>query len=216
MKHFFGELIGTFILVFVGCGSVAVAVLYSAYSGLFQVAAIWGIGVMLAIYASRGLSCAHLNPAVSIAFVVAGRMSVKRLPVYLAAQFCAAFLAAALLYVVFGQAIAHFESVNHIVRGTADSIRTAMMFGEYFPNPAFSSITSASMSSAFMAEATGTFFLAYFAGWGKIALPGPHGGWFSVYILAPVCGATLASLFFRFILQPLLEKKIDNALNCCD
>ena len=97
-KNFIGEFLGTFILVFIGCGSVAVSVLFSAYGGLFQVAAVWGIGVTLAIYVSRGLSCAHLNPAVSIAFVVAGRMSARKLPVYLGAQFPAAFAAAAMLH----------------------------------------------------------------------------------------------------------------------
>jgi len=70
-SDFVGEFIGTFLLVFFGCGSVTVSVLYSAFSGLFEVAAIWGIGVALAIYATRHLSCAHLNPAVSIAMVLA-------------------------------------------------------------------------------------------------------------------------------------------------
>ncbi len=74
-RDFVGEFIGTFILVFFGCGSVAVTVLFSAHVGLFQVAIVWGIGVALAIYATRHLSCAHLNPAVSIAMVVAKRMN---------------------------------------------------------------------------------------------------------------------------------------------
>jgi len=70
-----GEFMGTFILVFFGCGSVAVTVLFKANTGIFQVAAVWGIGVTLAIYATRHLSCAHLNPAVSVAMVMAGRMA---------------------------------------------------------------------------------------------------------------------------------------------
>ena len=74
-QGFAGELLGTFILVFFGIGSVAVTVLFSAHSGLLQVALMWGIGVSLAIYCTRHLSCAHLNPAVSLAMVVAGRMS---------------------------------------------------------------------------------------------------------------------------------------------
>lgn len=85
-RDFFGELIGTFILAFFGCGSVAVTVLFSSHVGLFQVAAIWGLGVALAIYATRHLSCTHLNPAVSLAMVIGSRMSYKKLPVYVAAQ----------------------------------------------------------------------------------------------------------------------------------
>lgn len=50
VSSFLGELIGTLILVFFGCGSIAVTILFSSHSGLFQIAAIWGIGVALAIY----------------------------------------------------------------------------------------------------------------------------------------------------------------------
>lgn len=85
-SEFTGELIGTFILVFFGCGSVAVTVLFSSHVGLFQVAAVWGLGVALAIYATRHLSCAYLNPAVSLAMVIGGRMSLRKLPVYVTAQ----------------------------------------------------------------------------------------------------------------------------------
>jgi len=263
MCDFLGELLGTFILVFFGCGSVAVSILFSAYSGLFQVAAIWGIGVTLAIYAARGLSCAHLNPAVSIAFVLARRMSMKKLPLYLLAQFTGAFLAAFVLYFIFSDSIAKFELANHIIRGNLDSLRTAMMFGEYFPNPSLDkAIMSVSHFNAFVAEGLGTFLLvflifcliegcnvgrpdsslapvfigvavsaiiciiapltqaglnpardfgprlfAYLAGWGRVAIPGPRGGFFSVYILAPILGGVIASVLFTKILQPLLEKK---------
>lgn len=53
---------------------------------------IWGVGVALSIYATRHLSCAHLNPAVSIAMVVGGRMTPAKLPGYLAGQFLGRFL----------------------------------------------------------------------------------------------------------------------------
>ena len=69
-KEFIGETLGTFILVLFGCGSVAVSVLFNAHHGLMQIAIAWGIGVALAIYLTRHLSCAHLNPAVSIAMVI--------------------------------------------------------------------------------------------------------------------------------------------------
>ncbi len=60
-REFLGEVIGTFILVLFGCGSVAVSILFGAHKGLFQIALVWGVGVTLAIYATRLLSCAHLN-----------------------------------------------------------------------------------------------------------------------------------------------------------
>ena len=83
LGNFVREMSGTFVLTFLGCGAVATSVLLSAHAGLLQVAVIWGVGVTLAIYGARQLSCAHLNPAVSLGMVVAGRMKLKRLPVYL-------------------------------------------------------------------------------------------------------------------------------------
>lgn len=157
--EFFGELIGSFILVFFGCGAVAVTVLFSAHIGLFQVAVVWGLGVTLAIYATHHLSCAHLNPAVSVAMVLGRRMTVRRLPVYLTAQFVGAFLAAAVLYSLFSGSIAAYESANDIVRGSQESVRTAMMFGEYYPNPGAGTNAAVSYWNAFSAEAIGTFLL---------------------------------------------------------
>jgi glycerol uptake facilitator protein len=149
-----GELTGTFILVFFGCGAVAVSVLFSALVGVFQVAIVWGFAVTLAIYATRHLSCAHLNPAVSIAMVLSKRMKVKLLPVYWLGQFLGAFLAAAALFLLFADSIATYEATHGIIRGTPDSVKTAMMFGEYYPN--ISTLT------AFAAETLGTFLLVFF------------------------------------------------------
>ena len=74
LPGFAGEMLGTFILVFFGISAVAVSVLFSAHSGLFQVAMVWGIGVFIAIYCTRHLSWAHLNPAVSLAMVPESRL----------------------------------------------------------------------------------------------------------------------------------------------
>ncbi|MCX5715933.1 MAG: aquaporin [Candidatus Omnitrophica bacterium] len=153
-----GEAFGTFILVLFGCSSVAVSVLFKAHVGLFQIAAVWGLGVTLAIYATRHLSCAHLNPAVSIAMAISGRMPTKKLPLYIIGQLLGAFLAGFFVYLLFSGAIAHFEAVNNIIRGQPNSVVTAMMFGEYFPPP--SSLTyTISAPNAFFAEALGTFLL---------------------------------------------------------
>ena len=156
---FAGELLGTFILVFFGCASVAVTVLFKANTGVFGVAAVWGIGVALAIYATRHLSCAHLNPAVSLAMVIAGRMIPKKLPTYMVSQLTGAFLAGAFVYFLFSGQIAAFEQVNHIVRGSAGSVSTAMILGDYFPNPGVPLLGNVSLFTALLAEATGTFIL---------------------------------------------------------
>jgi glycerol uptake facilitator protein len=154
-----GELVGTAILVFFGCGAVAVSVLFAALSGLFQVAAVWGIGVTLAIYATRHICCAHLNPAVSVAMVLAGRMDPRKLLPYLAGQFAGALLAAVVLLGIFSASIAHFETSHGIVRGTPRSVATAMIFGEFYPNPGAAPAATVSISNAVAAEVVGTFAL---------------------------------------------------------
>jgi glycerol uptake facilitator protein len=160
--EFTGELIGTFILVFFGCSAVAVNVLYSAHVGLFQVAAIWGGGLTLAIYVTRHLSDAHFNPAISLAMIVGKRMPLISLPVYLIGQFSGAFLAAAVLYMIFSGSIIEYEAVNGIVRGSPESVTTAMMFGEFYPNPGAGVSFTITTMNAFLAEAAGTFLLAFF------------------------------------------------------
>ena len=159
--NFLGELIGTFILVFFGCGSVAVSILFASHSGSFQIAAVWGISVALAIYATRHISCAHLNPAVSIAMVVSDRMAARKLFSYLLGQFTGAFLAAMLLYILFSGSIAQYENINGILRGSPESVKTAMMFGEFYPNPGLGYELSVSAMNAFLAEMMGTFALVF-------------------------------------------------------
>ncbi len=156
-RNLVGEALGTFVLVLFGCGSVAVTVLFGAHSGLMQVALAWGIGVTLAIYLTRHLSCAHLNPALSLAMVLSGRMSARKLPGYVAAQFCGAILAALLLYGLFGPSIGAYEAAHHIVRGAPESVRTAMLFGEFYPSPGSGAVVSLPLAMA--AEALGTFLL---------------------------------------------------------
>ena len=53
----------------------------------------------------------------------------------------------------------------------------------------------------------GPRLVAYLAGWGHAALPDAVGGWFWVYILAPILGGTVAALLFKFILEPINKNK---------
>src|SRR5436190_16985898 len=96
-----GEFVGTFLLVFFGCGSVAAAVLLGAQVGIFQVAIVWGLGIATAIYVTGSLSGAHLNPAVTCALATCGGFPGRRVPGYLVAQFAGAFVAAMVLHALF-------------------------------------------------------------------------------------------------------------------
>ena len=133
-----GELLGTFLLVLFGTGSVACAVLTGALQGLWQVAVVWGFGVTIAIYCSAALSGAHLNPAVSLAFALfrPGRFPSSRLLPYWLAQLTGAILAGLVVLAVFSPFLSRFEAQEGLIRGSPGSERAAMIFGEYFPNPA--------------------------------------------------------------------------------
>jgi glycerol uptake facilitator protein len=161
---FIGEALGTFLLVFFGCGSVTTAVLTGAQVGIFQVAIVWGIGITTAIYLTASLSGAHLNPAVTIALATWGDFPFKKVPHYIAAQFVGAVVASGAIYLCYHGKLAGYETAHSIVRGTTGSEATAMIFGEYFPNPGGMPLTDAarttvSMGTAFFVEALGTAIL---------------------------------------------------------
>ena len=163
-KWAIGEFFGTFLLVFFGCGSVCAAVTTSAQVGVFQVAIVWGIWIATAIYLTGSLSSAHLNPAVTIASAAWARFPRSLVLPYIAVQMLGAFVAAALLYTVFSGSIAAYERKNGIERGAVGSEATAMVFGEYFPNPGGKALTDAarqtmSPGAAFGAEVIGTAIL---------------------------------------------------------
>lgn len=132
---FFAELIGTFILIFFGCGAVHAAVVFGAQAGLWQVAIVWGVAIMLAIYATGSISGCHINPAITITLAVWDGFDRRRVGPYIAAQFCGAFLAAGCLFLLFSPKLAAVESAMGVVRGQPGSEITASCYGEFFPNP---------------------------------------------------------------------------------
>jgi glycerol uptake facilitator protein len=159
------ELLGTFVLVFFGVGAVNAAVITGAQSGLWQVAVVWAVGVSLGIYASAAISGAHLNPAITLAAMVYDRFPPLRGVAYWIAQLAGAALASLVLYAMFDEAIIEFERNHGLLRGGPGSELSAMVFGEYFPNPAiFGTAENAwrivSLKSAFVAELVGTAMLA--------------------------------------------------------
>ena len=170
-------------------------------------------------------------------------------------------MAGAMLYILFSPSIAQYELTHDIVRGTAASVDTARMFGEFYPNPG-DAIATVSLPLAMLAEGFGTMLLALFIfgltedcnvgkpssdlqplfigltvssiiffvapltqaglnpardfgprlvafvmGWGNAALPDAVGGWFWVYILAPILGGAVAALLFKYILEPINKNK---------
>ncbi|MGT2754800.1 MIP/aquaporin family protein [Streptococcus ovis] len=103
MKKFIAELIGTFVLVFVGTGSV---VFGNGTEGLghLGIAFAFGLSIVAAAYSIGAISGAHLNPAVSIAMFVNKRMNAKELACYIAAQVVGAIVASAAVFFLAGGA----------------------------------------------------------------------------------------------------------------
>ena len=100
-SEFIGELIGTFILVLLGNGIVAGNVLDKTKSnnaGWLTITIGWGIAVTMAAFVSGYMSPAHLNPAVTIAFAVAGSLPWASVLPYIAAQMLGAFLGSVLVW----------------------------------------------------------------------------------------------------------------------
>lgn len=100
-KRALAEFIGTFWLVFGGCGS---AVLAAAFPGLgigfVGVALAFGLTVLTMAFAIGHISGCHLNPAVSVGLVVAKRFPLSELPVYVIAQVLGGIVGSAVLYVI--------------------------------------------------------------------------------------------------------------------
>jgi glycerol uptake facilitator protein len=128
------EVLGTFFLVFFGCGAVHVAVL-GDLSGLWQVGIVWGIAIMLSIYVVGAISGSHINPAITIAFATWGRFPRGEVLPYIAAQLVGAMLAAGVLFTFFSPFLAEKEKGRGVIRGQPGSEITAMCYCEYFPNP---------------------------------------------------------------------------------
>ena len=95
------ELIGTFWLVFGGCGSAVLAAAYPELGiGFAGVALAFGLTVLTMAYAVGGISGGHFNPAVSLGLAVSGRFSWGELLPYWVAQVLGAFVASGILFVI--------------------------------------------------------------------------------------------------------------------
>ena len=100
-KKCVAEFIGTFGLIFCGCGAMTINEVYPDSIGHIGVAITWGLIVMSMIYAFGEISGAHLNPAVTIGFLVANKFKLNKVGPYLLAQLTGALFAAIILNFLF-------------------------------------------------------------------------------------------------------------------
>ena len=145
------EFLGTFILIAFGVGVVAQTVLSKNANGSYLGINIgWGLAVMLGVYASAGISGAHLNPAVTIALAARRGFPWAKVPAYVLAQMLGAFVASAVVYATYADA---FRAFDGGVRQIDGALGTAGIFATY-PQPYLTLI------GGFVDQLVGTALLA--------------------------------------------------------
>jgi aquaporin NIP len=100
-SQYIAEFIGSFFLIFFGCGSMILAELNTTYHGSF-IPVIWGGAVSIMIYAVGHISGAHFNPAVTLAFWCIKRFPSKRVMGYILSQLFGALVASAVHLTIWG------------------------------------------------------------------------------------------------------------------
>jgi aquaporin Z len=101
MRKLVGEALGTFMLVFGGCGAAVFSARIPFVGiGFLGVALAFGLSVLAGVYAIGPISGAHFNPAVSFGLAVGGRFSWKEVPGYVAAQLMGALVGAGLVLAI--------------------------------------------------------------------------------------------------------------------
>jgi len=136
------EVLGTFVLIAFGDGVVAMAVaalnqsgrgteIFAASGDWLIIGWGWGFAVAFGVYVAGGISGAHINPAVTLAFAVRRGFPWRKVPGYIAAQLVGAFLGALLVYIVYKGAIDSYERAHDITRGDPDSVTTFSIFATF-------------------------------------------------------------------------------------
>lgn len=128
LREMMAEFLGVFILCMFGNGAIAQHVLSRGQRGDF-ISINWGygIGVAMGCYVAGNVSGAHLNPAISVAFSVMGRLKWSKLPFYILAQLFGGFMSGAVLYAVYYDAIDDFDELRTVMGENA----TAGIFATY-------------------------------------------------------------------------------------
>ncbi len=163
------EFLGTFALIAFGTGCVAVAVVGLTMSGrtttIFEGAGGWllitwgwALAVAMGVYVAGGISGAHLNPAVSLAFAVRGDFPWAKVIPYSIAQIVGAFFGAAIVYLDYYSSIDAWNAAHHVAsRLDPGGAVTASIF-HTFPATPFGS----NPTGPLIDQIIGTFFLMLF------------------------------------------------------
>jgi MIP family channel proteins len=109
-REMLAEFLGTFVLIVFGVGVVAQTVLSKGTAGTtLSINIAWGLAVTMGCYVCAGVTGAHLNPAVTLALAVHRRFPWGKVAPYAAAQMAGAFVASAVVFVTYHEALGAFD-----------------------------------------------------------------------------------------------------------
>jgi glycerol uptake facilitator protein len=272
------EFLGVFIIIAFGDGVVAMAVAALPGSGrtagptvIFQAAGDWllitwgwAMAVAFAVWVAGGVSGAHLNPAVTLAFAVRRRFSWPKVLPYMAAQIFGAFVGAALVFLVYHNAIDAFNLAAKTPKSGGGALATysifatfpAKYFGGAIAGPLIDQIVGTAFLLIFVAAVIdvrnsavqsnlaplaiglavaaigmsyganagyainpardfGPRLFAYFAGWGKVALPGTYSApgfhfsnYFWIPIVGPLIGGVVGLIIYDLFVGDVLHARL--------
>jgi aquaporin NIP len=209
-KKIVAEFLGTYILVFCGTGAIVIDQTANGAVTHVGIAITFGLVVMSLIYAIGDISGAHMNPAVSIAFVVAGRFPVKELLPYILAQVAGAAAASGTLKLLFPDN--EFLGATMPAGGEMQSLILEFLLTFFLMFVIINVATGSKEVGMFAGLAIGSVVLleAMFAGpiSGASMNPARSAGpafvsthlehlW--IYLTAPVAGAVLAVIVWNYL-----------------
>lgn len=129
VRECMAEFLGTFVLLLFGCAAAAQVKTSRETKGQYlSVNMAFSVGVMSAMHLTKGVSGAHLNPAVTLSFCILGKVQWSRLAPYCLAQLLGAYMGSALVYLVYHDAIMEFSGGVLTVYGPNE---TASIFATY-------------------------------------------------------------------------------------
>jgi MIP family channel proteins len=206
------EGLGTFGLVFAGCGAIMIDTLSGGQITHVGVGLVFGLIITVMIYAFGHISGAHFNPAVTLAFVLVRHFPVRRLIGYWIAQLLGATLAAGCLRLLFGN-VAHLGATLPTGSGGAwqsFGLEALLTFFLMIVIMAMATDTRAVGQAAALAIGATVALEALFAGpicgasMNPVRSLGPallSGTWTAqwVYLIAPPLGAVAGALLYRWM-----------------
>lgn len=205
------EALGAFALVFAGCGAIVTNTIHAGSLGAVGISLVFGLVIMVMVYATGHLSGAHLNPAVTLAFALTRHFPRREALAYISAQLLGAIAAALLLLAVWpSQPAALGTTLPSVGAGSALVYEAVLSAFLMFTIIAVATDTRAVGASAAIAIGGAVGLDALFGGpiTGASMNParsiGPaivsgelHDLW--IYIAAPTAGAALGALAYQLV-----------------